>query len=167
MMERLTKRINGVVTYIGEENSYDTGQIAAELNAAARREILERLAAYEDTGLSPQACIEAGEIEAGLSAEDYSIHRMVELMRADKDGRLVVLPCKAGDTVYEVTSRKTISEYRVKAIRVELFCTFIEWDIVAGFVDKSIFGVPVDEIGKTVFLTREEADRALEGKRNA
>ncbi len=42
-----------------------------------------------------------------------------------------------------------------------------EWDIVAGFVDKSIFGVPVDEIGKTVFFTREEADRALrkmEGK---
>lgn len=92
MMERLTKRINGVVTYIGKENSYDTGQIAAELNTAACREILERLAAYEDTGLSPQACIEAREIEAGLSAEDYSIHRMVELMRADKDGRLVVLP---------------------------------------------------------------------------
>ena len=45
MMERLTKRINGVVTYIGKENSYDTGQIAAELNTAARREILERLAA--------------------------------------------------------------------------------------------------------------------------
>ena len=76
----------------------------------------------------------------------------------------VVLPCKAGDTVYEVTSRKTISEYRVKAIRVELFCTFIEWDIAAGFVDKSIFGVPVDEIGKSVFLTREEAEKALEVK---
>lgn len=165
MMERLTKRINGVATYIGKENSYDTGQIAAELNTAACREILERLADYEDAGLSPQACVEAKEIEAGLSAEDYSIHRMVELMRADKDGRLAVLPCKAGDTVYEVTSRKTISEYRVKAIRVELFCTFIEWDIAAGFVDKSIFGVPADEIGKTVFLTREEAEKTLEGKR--
>lgn len=88
--------------------------------------------------------------------------RLRELAEADKDGRLVVLPCKAGDTVYEVTSRKTISEYRVKAIRVELFCVFIEWDIVAGFVDKSIFGVSVDEIGKTVFLTREEAEAALE-----
>ena len=96
-----------------------------------------------------------------------SYTRLRELAEADRDGRLVVPPCKAGDTVYEVTSRKTISEYRVKAIRVELFCTFIEWDIVAGFVDKSIFGVSVNEIGKTVFLTREEADRALEGKRNA
>ena len=93
------------------------------------------------------------------------IERLRELAEADKDGRLAVLPCKAGDTVYEVTSRKTISEYRVKAIRVELFCTFIEWDIVAGFVDKSIFGVPADEIGKTVFLTREEVEKTLEGKR--
>lgn len=29
-MERLTKRINDVVTYIGTENEYDTGMIAAE-----------------------------------------------------------------------------------------------------------------------------------------
>lgn len=58
-MERLTRRINGVAIYIGEENSYDTGQIPAELNVVARREILERLADYEDTGLSPQACVEA------------------------------------------------------------------------------------------------------------
>ena len=55
---------------------------------------------------------------------------------------------------------------RVKAIRVELFCTFIEWDIVAGFVDKSIFGVPVNEIGKTVFLTREEAEKVLGAKKD-
>ena len=54
MMERLTKRCNGVVTYIGKENSYDTGQVAAELNTAACREILERLADYEDTGVTPE-----------------------------------------------------------------------------------------------------------------
>ena len=94
------------------------------------------------------------------------LRHLGKLAEADRDGRLVVPPCKAGDTVYEVTSRKTISEYRVKAIRVELFCTFIEWDIVAGFVDKSIFGVPVDEIGKTVFLTREEAEAALEAMKD-
>ena len=130
-----------------------------------------RLADYEDTELTPQEVLsmkfEWCAMMDALNSIGGGYTRLRELAEADRDGRLVVPPCKAGDTVYEVTSRKTISEYRVKAIRVELFCTFIEWDIVAGFVDKSIFGVPVDEIGKTVFLTREEADRALEGKRNA
>lgn len=119
---------------------------------------------YLDTGLGPDEVTALQKDWSDLCTivgECGGIDRLRELAEADKDGRLVVLPCKAGDTVYEVTSRKTISEYRVKAIRVELFCTFIEWDIVAGFVDKSIFGVPVDEIGKTVFLTREEAENAL------
>jgi len=130
----------------------------------------ERLAAYEDTGLTPQEVLsmkfEWCAMMDALNSIGGGYTRLRELAEADRDGRLAVLPCKAGDTVYEVTSRKTVSEYRVKAIRVELFCTFIEWDIVAGFVDKSIFGVPVDEIGKTVFLTREEAEAALEAKRD-
>lgn len=119
---------------------------------------------YLDTGLTPEEIDMDHEAAEQLRqlCRNCDLDRLEKLAEADKDGRLVVLPCKAGDTVYEVTSRKTISEYRVKAIRVELFCTFIEWDIVAGFVDKSIFGVPVDEIGKTVFLTREEAEKALE-----
>ena len=137
-----------------------------------RNRLKDRIAAYEDTGLTPERCAEFARADAEgryivmRDAEQKGVARLRELAEADKDGRLVVPPCKAGDTVYEVTSRKTISEYRVKAIRVELFCTFIEWDIVAGFVDKSIFGVPVDEIGKTVFLAREEAEKALEAKRD-
>lgn len=139
-----------------------------------RNRLKDRLAAYEDSACAPEEVLpkdKADEIALKLmrladleSLCNYT--RLRELAEADKDGRLVVLPCKVGDTVYEVTSRKTISEYRVKAIRVELFCTFIEWDIVAGFVDKSIFGVPVDEIGKTVFLTREEAEAALEAMKD-
>lgn len=128
-----------------------------------QRDLLTMRAAYEDTGLEPEQCENAKAIvESAFSDDTSNAARIWELLKADKGGRLVVTPCKVGDTVYEVTSRKTISEYRVKAIRVELFCTFIEWDIAAGFVDKSIFGVPVDEIGKTVFLTREEAEKALE-----
>lgn len=135
-----------------------------------RNRLKDRLAAYEDSACAPEEVLpkdKADEIALKLmrlaDLESLcSYTRLRELAEADKDGRLVVLPCKVGDTVYEVTSRKTISEYRVKAIRVELFCPFIEWDIVAGFVDKSPFGVSVDEIGKTVFLTREEAEKALE-----
>ena len=121
---------------------------------------------YLDTGLEPAVCANYKTFEDEAISKGVPFKRIVALMEADRAGRLAVLPCKPGDTVYEVTSRKTISEYRVKAIRVELFCTFIEWDIVAGFVDKSIFGVPVNEIGKTVFLTREKAEKALEAMKD-
>lgn len=55
------------------------------------RDLYGRLKAYEDTGLSPQACAEAREIDETLSGCDYSISRMVELMKADVEGRTIVL----------------------------------------------------------------------------
>lgn len=144
-----------------------TGLLALLYTAAwSYAKLRGRLMQYEDTGLEPAMCANYKTFEDEAISKGVTFKRIVALMEADRAGRLVVPPCKAGDTVYEVTSRKTISEYRVKAIRVELFCTFIEWDIVAGFVDKSIFGVPVDEIGKTVFLTREEAEKALEAMKD-
>ena len=78
--------------------------------------------------------------------------------------KLVNLPCKVGDKLYEITSRKTISEYQVTAIRIELFGIFVDWKITQGFVDKYISGMPAGEIGNSVFLTREEAEKALEEK---
>ena len=130
--------------------------------------LVERLAAYEDTGLEPERCAEFARADAEgryivmRDAEQEGVARLQELAEADKDGRLVVLPCKAGDRLYEVTGRKTISVYKVRAIRVELFGLFIEWDIVEGFVWQSLSGINAGEIGKTVFLTREEAEKELE-----
>ena len=128
--------------------------------------LVERLAAYEDTGLTPEDCARATEIDDILLDEYYPIGRMRELIKADKDGRVVVLPCKVGDRLYEVTGRKTISVYKVRAIRGELFCLFIEWDIVEGFVWQSLSDINAGEIGKTIFLTREEAEAALEAMQN-
>ena len=166
-MERLTKRLpSGAADYNYPKSCYiGDGSGADRISQSAfRQRCVEQLADYEDTKLTPEKIDMDHEAAEQLRqlCRGYDLGRLEKLAEADRDGRVAVLPCKEGDTVYEVTSRKTISEYRVKAIRVELFCTFIEWDIVAGFVDKSIFGVPVDEIGKTVFLTREEAKKALE-----
>lgn len=173
-MERLTKRdTDGQAMMDCEKCKADWtgkhGKPMADCTALyCRNRLLDRLVKYEDTERTPEEIDmdhEAAETLRQL-CQNCDLDRLEKLAEADRDGRVVVRPCKVGDTVYEVTSRKTISEYRVKAIRVELFCTFIEWDIVAGFVDKSIFGVPVDEIGKTVFLTREEAEKALEAMKN-
>lgn len=131
-------------------------------------EAIDCLAAYEGTGLTPgEVYSMSGEWRAMMSVLNSiggGYGRLRELAEADKDGRLVVLPCKVGDRLYEVTGRKTISVYRVKAIRVELFGLCIEWDIVEGFVWQSLAGINAGEIGKTVFLTREEAEKVLEAK---
>lgn len=129
---------------------------------------------YLDTGLTPEEVLpkdKADEIALKLmrladleSLCNYT--RLRELAEADKDGRVEVLPCKVGDRLYEVTGRKTISVYKVRAIRVELFGLFIEWDIVEGFVWQSLSGINAGEIGKTLFLTREEAEKALEAMKN-
>ena len=70
-----------------------------------QKQVWERLKAYEDAGLSPQACTEAREIEETLSGCDYSISRMVELMKADVEGRVLILPCKVGANMIDQISK--------------------------------------------------------------
>lgn len=111
-----------------------------------QKEVWERLKAYEDAGLSPQACAEAREIEETLSGCDYSISRMVELMKADKDGRVLILPCKLGTKVYRI--RYKIADYPDDP-EPEITTTWFTPEYR-------------EDIGKTVFLTREEAEKALQ-----
>ena len=91
--------------------------------------------------------------------------RIRELAEADKDGRLVVLPCKVGDTVY--TNNRVLGADN--AIHDEICTRRIKgyggnalnkvWLIVSGdYCNLSIFP---SEFGKTVFFTREEAERAM------
>lgn len=54
--------------------------------------LVERLAAYEDTGLTPEDCARATEIDDILLDEYYPIGRMRDLIKADKEGRVIVLP---------------------------------------------------------------------------
>lgn len=105
-------------------------------------------------------------LEAYAKATDNKALSEDILAALGDSGRVMVLPCKVGDRLYEVTGRKTISVYKIRAIRVELFGLFIEWDIVEGFVWQSLSGINDGEIGKTVFLTREEAEKALEATKD-
>ena len=57
-----------------------------------------RLAAYEDTGLEPDVCSNYRKFEDEAISKGVTFKRIVELMNADHDGRLVVLPC--GTDVY-------------------------------------------------------------------
>lgn len=123
--------------------------------------LVERLAAYEDTGLTPEDCARATEIDDILLDEYYPIGRMRELIKADKDGRVVVLPCKVGDTVWAILDgAKYARECKVDFVNIGSFGTTIVFVVKDGLREQ--YGVTAAAFVKTVFLTREEAEKALE-----
>lgn len=100
---------------------------------------IDRLAAYEDIG---------------------PIDHLRELVQAEQDGKLVVLPCKVGDTVYMPDPAKNIIPVRVQGIAIT----------ASGQTILHFGGYPVEyawgnEVGKTIHLTRAEAEPALEAQK--
>ena len=130
-------------------------------------DFVDRLAAYEDTGIEPES-VEAlklsmmGKAISEITEFDgLSIDRLRELAEADKDGRVVVLPCKVGDTVYFALLGRIIEK---QVFSIVSFSNSTR--IYCG--GTSEYFRPED-IGKTFFLTREEAEKALremEGKKD-
>ena len=114
---------------------------------------VDRLSAYEETGLEPE-----------------------ELAQAKKKGRLVVLPCDVEDTVYVIdpgdyeheykpyVRLKTVSEINWKATRKK----DLGWGLIlAGGNCGSSARYKLNNVGKTVFLTREAAEAALKEREDA
>lgn len=131
-------------------------------------EIYWRLKDYEDTGLMPAEVHSMyGEWCAMMSVLNGigSYERLRELAEADKDERLVVLPCKVGDTVLANLdgmrhTRKCVIEFA----NIGSHVTTIVFSTVDGLREQ--YGVNPISFGKTVFLTREEAEKALEGMKD-
>lgn len=126
-----------------------------------------RLAAYEDTGLTPERCAEFARADAEgryivmRDAEQEGVARLRELAEADKAGRLVVLPCKVGQRVFALLDTdKHLSECEVKQIGLGNEIGFVGIEPTGARGRE--YGVSIKGFGKTVFLTREAAEKALE-----
>ena len=133
-------------------------------------DFVDRLAAYEDIGLTPEE-IKAPLTEdamINLAAQSLGVEpsRLRKLAEADKDGRVVVLPCKVGDVVYGFhNNRQTILPMVAKWIETNAdgWCTAVQYTPMAPRFYR------FSDFGKTVFSTREEAEKALqemEGKKD-
>ena len=166
-MERLTKRgTDGQAMTDCEKCKADWtgkhGKPMADCTALyCRNRLKDRLAAYEDTGRTPEEVTALGNLfdyaleESKTLTEQLALlNRLRELAEADKDGRLVVLPCKVGDTVYR------------------LFAGNPDNPVIATLKINTV-AEAVKLIGKMgmhkyigTFLTREEAEKALEAMKN-
>ena len=118
------------------------------------RQLYSALAAYEDTGITAEEITATASIPMFVKVTSAALgttpDRLHELAEADKDGRVVVLPCKVGDTVYLIVTKRAkvyMPEFSfVKKSRL----TFLNMERI------------LQDFGKTAFLTREEAEAALE-----
>ena len=144
-MDRLTYRDKDGMAMMKERGGWKSGGI-------------DRLAAYEDTGVEPEdlnrAFNETASIKLAAQALSTTPDHLHDLLQAEQDGRLVVLPCKVGDDVWFV--RKFGKGQCIK--RAEVSCINIDF---RGEVFVSARRISGGYIGKTVFLTREEAEAAL------
>lgn len=89
-----------------------------------------------------------------------AMEKLLEYESAEEDGRLVVLPCVVGDILHKLT-RDFISEYRVVFIEISTCGNlFFHTKLIKGINDTGeIFSE--DMIEKTIFLTKEAAEKAL------
>jgi hypothetical protein len=164
MFERLTRIDAGGII---------TGAKRGKGEYVGTQEMLERLYEYENSGLSPEEVTELKEkyeteksngeatytIMCGLTEEVERLKKcLAEYEQAKAEGRLVVLPVKVGDVVWKI---KAVFSYFSKPIedRVERIIISSN-EILVCCTSGTKFSV--NSIGKTVFLTREEAEKALE-----
>jgi hypothetical protein len=163
-MERLTKHSkqtsheNGICcTHFRGPECLEVGGNCA-MNCKWEEAAWSRLAAYEDTGWTPEEIEQVINVygrgqalrtENALRLEavkDISTDRLRELAEADKEGRLVVLPCQVGTATYYI--RYPIAVYP---------------DESEPEIKRGIFTLcDLDRVGHSVFLTLEEAEKALE-----
>lgn len=182
-MERLTKRLDGSIIFPAEL----LGVTLLPDNETMCK-LLTRLAAYEDSGMEPEKVVFLKRVvEDAFSDKPEFTEHLRELLRAERDGRLVVLPCKefyekAGDLLYltyggEVTEvvhgGASIDVDGKPTIIVVAEDAIFPWrEPIAEYdTDPTDWCVNTetitsDDFGKTVFLSHEEAEAALGNERD-
>ena len=151
MMERLTDKKEADAQRQEYENRLKNGY---PRNTPEERFL--KLAAYEDTRLEPEEIKTIIEryhaFRSAISDETgqpmVSWTRAGEICRAEKDGRLVVLPCKPGQMVW--------AESPVRGRAYSFKALDITWIIEN-----------TERFGREIFLTREEAEVALKKREEA
>ena len=161
-MERLTKRLEDGQAIFHE--CHGTCGTCDGANCYCIGPMVDRLAAYEDTGLEPEQVMELKSFtQGGIHKVDDGWKHVQDLLQAEQDGRLVVLPSK---TVWELTMDAGPD--------CDMKCPVDAWDESLGCdlcskakqfaYERPCAQERMKELGKTVFLTREEAEAAMAKK---
>lgn len=102
-----------------------------------------------------------------ILGDDYDLERLKELVEADREGRCAKLPCKEffsmlGGDVYAIDDDEVLEVLLCGVGYDPDGIDFIDAVYAPGCEDEKGFTFRFSDVGKTIFLTREEAEAALE-----
>lgn len=150
-MERLTFKLDGRNAVRLDNTRSLTGVVA------------DRLAAYEDTGFTPEQ-IAVFPYRKEFAYADYmkelfpKMERAEELSAADKEGRLSVLPCKVGDMAYYIRG-------------TTIYGDTVERIVIDGLENQIVLNANANraylfcDVGSNLFFTYAEAEAALKKRK--
>ena len=143
------------------EGLYNLREIAQHGSDELLYEIANRLAEYEDTGLEPEKiAFLKNVVDDAFSDKPEFTEHVRELLRAEKDGRLVVLPCRVGDRIYRVVDDCTFPG----DCGTKRMCKGCEYRNL--FIEQTRFRLYLltddGKLRRGYYRTREEAEKALE-----
>lgn len=120
----------------------------------SQRKIWERLKAIEN-----------------ILGDEYDLGRLRELAQADREGRCVVIDVKIGQRVWILDVGEYGDDEIAQPLGLKVYGIALSDDHETYYFVKPPLGMDIDpfsheDIGKTVFLSREEAEKALEGMKD-
>lgn len=160
-----------------EDTGYEPGQFETAMDAIKAHlwDVEQELKAYKDTGLTPEEIVHADKmLKDNWEMPLKRLTEAIDLINAKDDGRLVVLPCKVGDILHEVD----LPEYGVitcKAVSISYYngpmfhvpgneavkSLTVEVEVIDGHGKGSSYNFEIEDFGKHVFLTRQEAEETM------
>ena len=138
-MKRLTDKRLAIPPGQWQEVTYEEARELKEIPIPSIRDLYYRLSQIEDA-----------------LGDEYDLDRLRELAQADREGRCVVLPCKVEDDVYINIFGRTLPFTVISISQMASTPTF-----KAQHGIRLVYIFKADDVGKTVFMTREEAEAAL------
>ena len=112
-----------------------------------------KYASQHETAIHRLAAIE------DILGKEYDLDKLMELVQAKRKGRCIVLPCKIDDDVYINLFGRTLDATVISISELASTPTY-----------KAMYGIRLcyifkaDDVGRTVFLTREAAEEALKAR---
>ena len=109
-------------------------------------------------------CRSCSRIQLGWHGNSvHYVENIEEICKDFKDrSQFIELPCKVGDILYHpVPLRNMIAEYKIKSFQIYPHCVWVNWNIVDGVATINTSGIYANEIGETVFFTKEAAEQAV------